>query len=240
MPTSVALDRFINAQEPVWDRAVSELKAGKKRSHWMWFIFPQIQGLGHSDMAQRYAIQNRAEAAAYLEHPVLGERLREACRVLLGLDGGLSAHGIFGSPDDIKLRSSMTLFAEMAGPGSCFDAVLARYFDGVKDARTTELLGPMPDALRRSGFIAGRLLLAGAGPRRPRGRPAYRLFSGTTSLPLKVYTVTADNFRSCLTSYENSPVTPAYLPLAIAWAIFFVSVVDWVDSMALASRYMPS
>ena len=142
MPTSVALERFIHAQEPVWSRVLSELKAGSKRSHWMWFIFPQVHGLGRSDMAQRYAIQSRAEAAAYLDHSVLGERLREACRVLLGLDEGLSAHGIFGSPDDIKLRSSMTLFAEVAGPGSCFDAVLARYFDGAKDARTLELLAP--------------------------------------------------------------------------------------------------
>ncbi|AVS74014.1 DUF1810 domain-containing protein [Paracidovorax cattleyae] len=142
MPAAVALDRFIHAQEPVWDRVLSELNAGKKRSHWMWFIFPQVHGLGHSDMAQRYALQSRGEAAAYLDHPVLGERLREACSVLLGLDQGLSARGIFGSPDDIKLRSSMTLFAEVAAPGSCFDAVLARYFDGVKDARTLELLGP--------------------------------------------------------------------------------------------------
>jgi len=141
MPSSPALDRFLPAQQPVWDQVLNELRAGRKRSHWMWFIFPQIQGLGHSDMARHYAIQSRAEAEAYLAHPVLGARLREACQVLLDLGAeGPSAYAIFGSPDDLKLRSSMTLFAEVAGPGGCFDAVLQQYFDGAKDGRTLELL----------------------------------------------------------------------------------------------------
>ncbi len=141
MPPSSALDRFLSAQQPVWDQVLNELKAGRKRSHWMWFIFPQIQGLGHSDMARHYAISSRAEAEAYLAHPVLGARLREACQVLIDLGvEGPSAHTIFGSPDDLKLRSSMTLFAEVAESGSCFDAVLQQYFEGAEDARTLELL----------------------------------------------------------------------------------------------------
>lgn len=143
MPSSSpALDRFLSAQQPVWDQVLNELRAGRKRSHWMWFIFPQIQGLGHSDMARHYAIQSRAEAEAYLAHPVLGARLREACQMLIDLGAkGPSAHTIFGSPDDLKLRSSMTLFAEVAESGNCFEAVLQQYFDGAKDARTLELLG---------------------------------------------------------------------------------------------------
>lgn len=142
MPSSPALDRFLPAQQPVWNQVLSELKAGRKHSHWMWFIFPQIQGLGHSDMARHYAVQSRAEAEAYLAHPVLGARLRQACQVLLDLGpAALSAHAIFGSPDDLKLRSSMTLFAEVAEPGNCFEAVLQQYFGGARDARTLELLG---------------------------------------------------------------------------------------------------
>jgi uncharacterized protein (DUF1810 family) len=140
MPLPPVLDRFLAAQEPVWERVLAELKAGKKRSHWMWFVFPQIKGLGHSDMATRYAIQSRAEAVSYLAHPVLGTRLRECCTLLLGL-GTSSAHEVFGTPDDLKLRSSMTLFAEVAGAGSVFEDILARYFDGEKDSRTLELLG---------------------------------------------------------------------------------------------------
>ncbi len=142
MSSLPALDRFVPAQQPVWNQVVSELKAGRKRSHWMWFIFPQIQGLGHSDVARHYAISSRAEAEAYLAHPVLGARLRQACQVLLDLGPDApSAHAIFGSPDDLKLHSSMTLFAEVAEPGSCFEAVLQQYFEGAKDACTLELLG---------------------------------------------------------------------------------------------------
>ncbi len=142
MPSTPDLDRFLPAQQPVWDQVLSELRAGRKRSHWMWFIFPQIRGLGHSDMARHYAIQSRAEAEAYLAHPVLGARLRQACQVLLDLGPDApSVHTIFGSPDDLKLHSSMTLFAEVAEPGSCFEVVLQQYFEGAKDARTLELLG---------------------------------------------------------------------------------------------------
>ena len=140
MPLLPVLDRFLEAQEPVWPRVLAELKAGEKRSHWMWFVFPQMKGLGHSEMAARYAIQSRSEAIAYLGHPILGSRLREVCNALLALQG-LSAYEILGSPDDLKLRSSMTLFSEVSGPGDVFDAVLEKYFDGDKDARTLALLG---------------------------------------------------------------------------------------------------
>ncbi|BEP95494.1 DUF1810 domain-containing protein [Acidovorax sp. A79] len=137
MPLSPVLDRFLQAQDPVWPRVIAELRAGKKRTHWMWFVFPQIKGLGHSDVAQRYAIQSLAEAQAYLAHPVLAGRLRECCQILLGL-GTCSALDVFGTPDDLKLRSSMTLFGEVSAPGSVFHAMLQKYFDGCKDPRTIE------------------------------------------------------------------------------------------------------
>ena len=139
MPLPPVLDRFLQAQEPVWPRVLAELRAGQKRTHWMWFVFPQIKGLGHSDMALRYAIQSLAEAQAYLAHPVLAARLRECCQILLGLEAS-SALAVFGTPDDLKLRSCMTLFAEASAPGSVFDAVLQKYFGGQKDERTLELL----------------------------------------------------------------------------------------------------
>src|SRR5215813_7094342 len=103
------LQRFVTAQAPLYERVCAELRAGRKRSHWMWFIFPQIQGLGSSAMAQRYAITSLAEAAAYLDHPVLGPRLRE-CTGLVNAVDGRSAHEIFGSPDDMKFHSAITLF----------------------------------------------------------------------------------------------------------------------------------
>ncbi|MCE1191626.1 MAG: DUF1810 domain-containing protein [Acidovorax sp.] len=140
MPLPPVLDRFLQAQEPVWPRVLAELRAGKKRTHWMWFVFPQINGLGHSDMAQRYAVQSLAEARAYLAHPVLAARLRECCQILLALESPSSALQVFGTPDDLKLRSCMTLFAEASAPGSVFDAVLQKYFGGQKDERTLELL----------------------------------------------------------------------------------------------------
>lgn len=139
MPLPPVLDRFLAAQEPIWERVLAELQAGKKRSHWMWFVFPQFKGLGHSDMAARYAIQSRTEAKAYLEHPVLGARLRECCKILLALETS-SAHTVFGTPDDLKLRSSMTLFGEVAGGDGGFEAVLKKYFGGEQDPRTLELL----------------------------------------------------------------------------------------------------
>ncbi|MCI5067296.1 DUF1810 domain-containing protein [Acidovorax sp.] len=140
MPLPPVLDRFLQAQEPVWPRVLAELRAGKKRTHWMWFVFPQIKGLGRSDMAQRYAIQSLAEAQAYLGHPVLAGRLRECCQILLAPESPSSALEVFGTPDDLKLRSCMTLFAEASAPGSVFDAVLQKYFGGQKDERTLELL----------------------------------------------------------------------------------------------------
>lgn len=139
MPLPPVLDRFLQAQESVWPRVVAELRAGCKRTHWMWFVFPQIQGLGHSDMARRYAIESLAEARAYLAHPVLGSRLRACSQILLELETA-SALEVFGTPDDLKLRSSMTLFGEASAPGSVFDAVLQKYFGGQKDSRTLERL----------------------------------------------------------------------------------------------------
>ena len=130
MPLPLVLDRFLQAQELVWPRVIAELRAGRKRTHWMWFVFPQIKGLGHSDMAQRYAIQSMAEAQAYLAHPVLGARLHECCQILLELETS-SALEVLGTPDDLKLRSCMTLFGEAsAAQGSVFHAVLQKYFDG--------------------------------------------------------------------------------------------------------------
>lgn len=127
--------RFTRAQKPIYDTALAEIKRGKKVSHWMWFIFPQIAGLGFSAMAQRYAIQSLEEARAYLAHPVLGARLRECAEAVLAVEG-CSALGIFGSPDDVKLQSSMTLFGVLDGEKSLFLQVLDTYFDGVKDSQT--------------------------------------------------------------------------------------------------------
>ena len=129
------LQRFVDAQRAVYDRVIAELREGRKRSHWMWFVFPQIAGLGSSPMAQRYAIASRAEAAAYLAHPLLGPRLRECAR-LVTATGGRSIHDIFGSPDDMKFHSSMTLFAEAAPADADFRAALDKYFGGEPDAAT--------------------------------------------------------------------------------------------------------
>ena len=134
----MSLERFVEAQAPVYARALAELKAGRKQSHWMWFVFPQIAGLGHSAMAQHYAIQNLAEARAYLAHPLLGKRLRECTQAVLDVEGK-SAHAIFGSPDDLKFRSSMTLF-DLASPNDIFRAALEKFFNGEADALTVEKL----------------------------------------------------------------------------------------------------
>mgnify|MGYP003338948743 CR=1 FL=1 len=133
------LARFIRAQEEIYAQALAEVRSGQKESHWMWFIFPQIDGLGSSHTARRYAITNGEEARAYLDHPVLGGRLLECSEALLNVSGR-SASQIFGSPDDLKLRSCMTLFARVASPGSIFERVLAKYFAGQPDQRTLELL----------------------------------------------------------------------------------------------------
>ena len=133
------LQRFVAAQEDCHEQAIAELKRGRKSSHWMWFIFPQIAGLGRSEIGYFYAIKSPAEAEAYLHHPILGPRIVECCEALLQVDGK-SASEIFGFPDDLKLRSSVTLFSTIAGPGSVFDQVIAKYFEGRPDQRTLELL----------------------------------------------------------------------------------------------------
>lgn len=132
------LQRFVGAQVAVYPHVLDELRGGRKRSHWMWFVFPQIAGLGRSAMAERYAISSREEAAAFLAHPVLGQRLRECTEAVLA-HRDRSAHDIFGSPDDLKFRSSMTLFAA-AGGGEPFTAALARFFAGAPDQATLRLL----------------------------------------------------------------------------------------------------
>jgi uncharacterized protein (DUF1810 family) len=131
------LQRFVDAQAPVYAQVVAELRAGRKHSHWMWFIFPQIAGLGHSEAARHFAIASRAEAAAYLAHPVLGPRLRECCR-LATLVEGRSARQIFGTPDDMKFRSSLTLFAAATTDNAIFTAALEKYFAGAPDRLTLE------------------------------------------------------------------------------------------------------
>jgi uncharacterized protein (DUF1810 family) len=133
------LERFVKAQEPDFANALAELRAGRKRSHWIWYVFPQLRGLGVSYISHQYGITGLDEARAYLGHQVLGPRLRESAEVLLTIEGA-SAHDIFGSPDDIKLRSSATLFACASPPASTFEQVLAKYFDGVPDSATLRLL----------------------------------------------------------------------------------------------------
>jgi len=134
------LSRFLKAQEQDYEQALREIRSGRKRSHWMWYIFPQIQGLGFSPTAQYYAIRDLQEARDYLAHPVLGTRLKEISSALLDLNG-LSASEIFGYPDDLKLRSSMTLFRMADWNEPVFLEVLEKYYDGKPDARTVELAG---------------------------------------------------------------------------------------------------
>lgn len=134
------LNRFLEAQEGDYARAMSELRQGRKRTHWMWYIFPQLDGLGFSPTARKYAILGLDEARAYLDHPVLGPRLVACVETLLGLQG-LSAQAIFGSPDDWKLRSCATLFACVSPKGSVFERLLDLYFQGQKDDKTLSLLG---------------------------------------------------------------------------------------------------
>lgn len=133
------LQRFVEAQSGVYEGALAELRAGRKRRHWMWFIFPQISGLGSSPMAHRYAISSLGEAQAYLRDGVLGDRLR-ACTAAVNGHSGLSARDVFGSPDDVKFRSSVTLFAEAAPGDPVFTKALDTYFGGQKDPLTIETL----------------------------------------------------------------------------------------------------
>ncbi|MGD9543370.1 MAG: DUF1810 domain-containing protein [Methylocystis sp.] len=129
------LARFVAAQEPIYAQATAELAAGRKRSHWMWFVFPQLEGLGASAMAQRYALGSLAEARGYLAHPVLGARLRDCVGLVNGVEGR-SAHEIFGHPDDLKFHSSMTLFAAAAPQEPLFAEALRKYFAGRRDPLT--------------------------------------------------------------------------------------------------------
>ena len=133
------LTRFVMAQEPVIDRVRGELKRGRKESHWMWFVFPQIAGLGRSDMARHYAITSIDEASAYLAHGLLGPRLLECTRLVNGIEGR-NVGQIFGSPDDMKFHSSMTLFAQVPGATDDFSAALAKYFAGSEDGATLSRL----------------------------------------------------------------------------------------------------
>ena len=133
------LARFVQAQEGVYAQALAEIRSGRKRSHWMWFVFPQFDGLGFSPTSRRYAIRSLAEAKAYLAHPILGPRLTACAEAVLGVHGRTAAD-IFGSPDDMKLRSSATLFAQVSPDGSVFQRVLDQYFDGVPDGETLRLM----------------------------------------------------------------------------------------------------
>jgi uncharacterized protein (DUF1810 family) len=144
------LARFLQAQQTVYPDVLEELAAGRKRTHWMWFVFPQFAGLGHSATARHFAIRSLAEAEAYLEHPVLGDRLRQCTRVVNGL-GGRSALDIFGTPDHLKFCSCMTLFARVGGPGSEFASALDKYCGGRQDPATLALLG-VPGDGRGPGF----------------------------------------------------------------------------------------
>lgn len=143
------LQRFVDAQADTYDTALAELRDGRKRTHWMWFIFPQFAGLGTSEISQHYAIDSRAEAAAYLVHPLLGPRLTAAAEALLAATT-TSAREILGTPDDLKLRSSATLFAAVSPNGSVFHRLLEKFFDGQPDATTVTLMADNPHEPRRS------------------------------------------------------------------------------------------
>ena len=136
---STDMDRFITAQATTYAQALSEIRSGGKRSHWMWFIFPQLKGLGYSSNANYYGIGGLSEATAYIQHPILGPRLIEISRALLNLPGN-DATNVMGSPDDMKLRSSMTLFSLVKGADPVFELVLDKYFQSQKDNQTIALL----------------------------------------------------------------------------------------------------
>lgn len=139
------LRRFVRSQESDYERALSEIRGGKKRTHWMWYIFPQFDGLAFSSTSKFYAIKSLAEAEAYLNHPILGPRLLACAEAAFGVEGRTAAE-IFGSPDDLKLRSCATLFACVSPPGSVFERLLAKYYRGERDGRTLKLLGVGPGA----------------------------------------------------------------------------------------------
>ena len=132
--------RFVEAQDPVYQSVLEELRAGHKRSHWMWYVFPQIRGLGGSAMAREYAISSKDEARAYAEHPILGARLRECTQLVMAVDGRTAAQ-IFSYPDELKFRSCMTLFEQSATEPAMFRAALLKYFGGKPDQLTLDILG---------------------------------------------------------------------------------------------------
>jgi len=140
MATQGALKRFIDAQKTDYALALSEIKNGRKRSHWMWYIFPQIRGLGFSETSRFYSIKNMHEAEAFLNDAILGQRLIEICNELLKLKTD-DAHQVFGSPDDVKLKSSMTLFSLLPDTNPVFQSVLDKFFHGLKDSKTMEIIG---------------------------------------------------------------------------------------------------
>jgi uncharacterized protein (DUF1810 family) len=142
-PDPFDLQRFVNAQNPVFEEVCAELRAGRKRSHWIWFIFPQLRGLGHSATSTAFGISSRKEAEAYLKHAVLGPRLRD-CTRLVNLVEGRAIDQIFGFPDDMKFRSSMTLFADVASDSQVFKDALDKYFKGEPDPLTLERLQTTP------------------------------------------------------------------------------------------------
>ena len=137
--SKATLNRFLDAQASSYGQALSEIKGGRKRSHWMWFIFPQLKGLGYSETARFFAIDDLQEAQLYLQHPVLGPRLVEISKAMLALEGK-TANQILGYPDDLKLRSSVTLFAAIPGADPVFKAVLDKYYNGEADEQTLQLL----------------------------------------------------------------------------------------------------
>ena len=134
------LNRFLRAQKDSYERALAEIKAGRKRTHWMWYVFPQIDGLGVSSISKKYAIKSADEARAYLDHPVLGPRLLECAEAVVRIEGR-TAEEIFGSPDDLKLRSCATLFACILPQASVFDRLIEKFYRGERDGRTQQLLG---------------------------------------------------------------------------------------------------
>ncbi|WP_198265695.1 DUF1810 domain-containing protein [sulfur-oxidizing endosymbiont of Gigantopelta aegis] len=133
------MNRFIEAQDPIYEMVLQELNSGQKKTHWMWFIFPQIKGLGHSSTARYYAIESISEAYKYISHPVLGKRLIECTEAVLAIEGKRTLE-IFGHPDDMKLKSSMTLFTEVARDNLVFQKVLNKYFNGQHDLKTLQIL----------------------------------------------------------------------------------------------------
>lgn len=137
------LQRFVDAQAPVYDTVVAELRAGAKRSHWIWFVFPQLEGLGRSPTAARFAISSLAEAQAYLNHPILGARLRECARLVNAIEGR-TVEAIFGWPDNLKVRSSMTLFTTATADNAEFVALLDKFYGGGQDPETLALLRDRP------------------------------------------------------------------------------------------------